>query len=185
MKTVLGLMGRGGEGPRKGEKMKTVLGILLFVPCIVFSTVELVWAIQLDQNCEGYLKRAADANTVEMAKEELGKAIEYAEEKKLTEGYTSILYKTPNEDVGFWYKNLKASSDELGRVKPETPQLERTNILMKLRETLLDSNDGKTSVTVPPGISKYPYNTAWAFVLTLAVVAAIAGAILICVDNFE
>ncbi len=31
----------------------------------------------------------------------------------MTSGYTSILWQTPDEDIGFWYTNLKASQQEL------------------------------------------------------------------------
>ena len=73
----------------------------------------MVWFIclrvEFEQNCTGYLKQAADANTIELAIDRLDKAIEYAESKNWTDGYTSILWKTEDENIGFWYKNLKSS----------------------------------------------------------------------------
>lgn len=117
--------------------------------------------IQFSQNCSGYLFQAADANTVELAAERLGKALEYIESKGWTDGYTSILWKTEDENIGFWYTNLKASLQELVSVK-ESSQMEQTNVLMKLRETLLDSGEKGEHLTIPRGLWKYPYNGLYA-----------------------
>ncbi|MCX6823970.1 MAG: hypothetical protein NT085_02490 [candidate division SR1 bacterium] len=116
-------------------------------------------SVSFDRNCSGLLKRAGDANTVEMAKEQLKMAVNYCETHELTSGYTSVMYNTPDEEIGFWYNNLKSSLGELNAVVPNATQMEKSNVLMKLRETLLDTDDkGKTVVTCPKGISRYPYN---------------------------
>jgi hypothetical protein len=119
--------------------------------------VRCVSYIHYSQDCGGYLKRAGDANTVELAEKELTRAVNYVEANKLTSGYTSVVYRTPDEDMEFWYNNLKASQKELRELSPEATQLEKTNVLMKLRETLLD--DGQM-VTAPDGVSVYPANAA-------------------------
>ena len=151
------------------------------VTAAVCTTILLVWAvvrivswINLDRYCIGYLKRAADANTVSLAHANLTTAIVYAQEHGLTSGYTSILYRTPDEDVGFWYGNLLEASGELGAITDQTTQLERTNVLMKLRETLLDQGDEGVSVTAPPGLSVYPHNR---FLFWLALIALIGAAV--------
>ena len=41
-----------------------------------------------DPSMTGYLKRAADANTIILANEEFSKAISYLESNNLTSGYT-------------------------------------------------------------------------------------------------
>lgn len=114
--------------------------------------------IYYTQNCSGFLKQTADANTIDLAKEKLSFAINYAKNRGLTSGYTSIFIKTPDEDVGFWFKNLTASLDELNNISPDATQLEKTNVLMKLRETLLDNGEKGTVITQPQGISKHPLN---------------------------
>ncbi len=131
--------------------------------CVVYNSV------QLEQNCTGYLKRAADANTVEIASGELAKAIRYLEENNLTSGYTSIFYKTPDEDIGFWYDNLKASLNELSNVDSNTSSVERTNLLMKLRETLIDNGESGDALTCPDGLSRYPNNGLWAVGILISV----------------
>jgi len=72
-----------------------------------------------------------------------------------------VIYQTPAEDLGFWYQNIQASHDELSQVDSATAQLEKSNILIKLRETLLDRGDSRDSVTDPTGISIYPNNTLY------------------------
>jgi hypothetical protein len=134
--------------------MKTIFWLfaissLFFVGYRVFKSYE------AEQNYVGYLKRAADANSVEVAKSELEKAIDGIEKERLTSGYTSILFKTPNEDIDFWYKNLLVSLRDLRDLPENSSPLEKSNMLMKLRETLLDDN----KVTCPQGISIYPNNT--------------------------
>ena len=88
---------------------------------VVFSVVVLValgvlraaWCISFEMHCDQYLKRAADANTVELAKANLAKALKYIENNNLTDGVVSVFLKQPKNDIGFWYSNLKSSLDEL------------------------------------------------------------------------
>lgn len=138
-----------------------MFGILLCIPAVVWCSLSIYNGVVFGIHCEGHLKRAADANTVDMASKELADAIKYLEDNKMTEGYTSVLWNTPSADVGFFYQNLKSSLEELKKVTPETAQLERTNVLMKLRETLLDHGDSGDSVTCPSGISVFPNNAAY------------------------
>ena len=136
--------------------MKKTIGIFLMLVSVVVFGLQMSESIVFKQNVSGYLKRAADANTVELAEMELTKAIDYLEANELTSGYTSVFWKTPNEDIGFWYKNLKASQQELQNLESDSP-MEITNVLINLRETLLDVGE-RTRVTVPKGISHYPHN---------------------------
>jgi hypothetical protein len=74
-----------------------------------------------------------------------------------------VLWRTPSEDIGFWYYNLYTSRQELENLRPDATQLEKSNVLMKLRETLLDQTGGSTHVTVPAGISIYPHNVLFSW----------------------
>lgn len=141
-----------------------------FIITILFGLLFITWGVtrfvagfNFDRYCEGYLKRAADANTIEMARNELAIALRYMEAHGLTSGSTAIVFPTPDEDVGFWYRNVKTSHEELVSLPATTTPLERTNVLMKLRETLLDTNSSGNVVTLPPGISLYPQNASYAF----------------------
>jgi len=146
---------------KKFKGLFLILAIVCTLVCCVWATVRIVKTVQFDLNCEAYLKRAADANTVEMAKDELAKAIKYAEDNNLTEGIVSIFLKNPANDIGFWYKNITAAYEELKNLPEDSTPLEKTNVLMKLRESLTDRSNGGTSVILPEGISVYPNNVMY------------------------
>ena len=137
-----------------------MLAVISTLACLSWVVVRIVKATDFDFGCKSYLKRAADANTIEVAKPELDKAIEYLEEHDLTSGIVSIFLKNPANDVGYFYQNLKASQAELAKADSNMSQLEESNVLMKLRETLLDDGES-TSVTCPAGISIYPNNVGY------------------------
>lgn len=130
------------------------LGLIGLIFFIIWGGTKIYSNITFDRNCGGHLKRAADANTVELATQEMELAVSYLEKKEMTSGYTSILFNTPDEDIGFWYSNLKSSLGELRLVKPDADQLVKSNVLMKLRETLMDGG----RITRPNGIEIFPYN---------------------------
>ena len=155
--------------------MKAFLGVLMGLFFFGWATGRAVNGIRYGQDCGGHLKRAADANTIKLAQQELAVVLKYLDDHRMTNGYTSILWQTPDEDIGFWYENLRAASDELDSVEPSATQLERTNVLMKLRETLLDG----TSITEPMGISVYPHNGMWTFFGVVSLLLGIVGCVLI------
>lgn len=125
------------------------------------------------------MKRAADANTVGLAEKEMTVVVENMEARGMTNGYTSVLYKTPDEDVKFWYDNMNSSLTELKAVKPDAGQTETSNVLMKLKETLLDDTETGTTITVPDGISRFPNNKAYALASVITIILLIIGVVLI------
>ena len=154
--------------------MKTPILIILTLFSTIVAINSIKRVVSLKQNCTGYLKRAADANTIETAKAELQVAIEYLEKNNLTKGYTSVMWQTPDEDIAFWYNNIKASQNELMKVDSTTSSLEKSNLLMKLRETLLDNGKEGDSLTVPDGLEFYPENLIYA-ILNIAAFLIIIG----------
>lgn len=138
-----------------------LIGLVVLSPFLGWATVRVVQFVQFDRAVTGHLKRAADANTVELAEKELVGVVTYLQQNGVTSGYTTAMFYTePDEDVGFWYSNLSASLEELRKVPQGATQLEKSNILIKLRETLVDHGQGVT-VTVPPGASIFPRNTLY------------------------
>ena len=131
--------------------------IISLATLFAFVCVGQYRAIKWNINVEGHLKRAADANTIEMSEKELTQVIDYLKSVNMTKGDTSIIWSTPDTDIGFWYENLNSSLNELKKVNAETSQLEKTNLLMKLRETLLDHGEKGDYVTQPTNICYYPY----------------------------
>lgn len=155
----------------KAAKTFLVLAIVTTVIFCIWGGARIVAGISFDKNCTQYLKRAADANSIEIAKVELGKAISYAESQGLTEGVVSIFLRQPMNDIGYWYTNMVTAYEELENLPEDSTPLEKTNVLMKLRETLTDNNGSGTSVTVPNGISIYPNNAGyfwWSIISSIA-----------------
>ena len=157
---------------------------MLLFPLLLWAGLRIYNGITYDIDCSGHIKRAADANTVELATQEMKTVVGYLEAKGMTSGYTSILYRTPDEDIGFWYQNLKASLGELEKVTPQTTQLERSNLLIKLRETLLDHGQSVT-ITDPNGISIYPNNVVYALFGWLGLMFFIIGVSLFIIGSYE
>lgn len=152
--------------------MKKSIGYLLIIVAVAIFGFRVSKKIDFKQNVSGYLKRASNANTIDLAEQELSRSIKYLEDKNITTGYTSVIYQTPDEDVDFWFRNLKASQHELQSLTASSA-LEKTNVLMKLRETLQDT---------PKGISAFPDNRLWAILMLIAVIGGFIGAILLTIE---
>jgi len=151
--------------------MKQFTIILLAILALAGTGAVIYKRIVFKQNCSGRLERAANANTVELAVKELNAAIEYAEANGYTTGYTSVIYRTPDEDVEYWYNNLCASRQELLNLPDSSSTLEKTNTLMKLRETLTDTGEDGTQVIYPAGLPFYPHNFLWGIVRWFILIA--------------
>lgn len=133
----------------------------IFLLTLIIPVCVIVKSVKFDQQCGGYLEQAANANTVELAKERLDIAIKYIEDHNLTTGYTSVLWKTEDENLEFWYRNIKACRNELEEAM-DLSQLEKSNVLMKVRESLKESKgENGDKVIIPEGISRYPDNLLW------------------------
>ena len=154
----------------------------MFLLGIIVPTVCVVKSIQFNQQCAGYLKQAADANTAELALERLNRAIDYVEKNELTDGYTSVLWKTEDENIGYWYLNLKACQSELENCL-DASQLEQSNVLMKVRESLTDNGEKGTVLTVPPGISRYPFNAGLGWARLFSYLFILGGIVLFFYDK--
>ena len=124
------------------------------------------------------MKQAADANTVELAYERISLALKYIETNNLTYGYTSVLWNTEDENVEYWYKNIKACQKELENCK-NASQLEKSNVLMKVRESLTDNGESGTTLTMPCGIVYYPNNLAYGVWGCISTIIFIVGVILV------
>ena len=154
--------------------MKKFLALVILAIGLIYPTITIIKSIQFNQDCKGYLKQTADANSVELALDRLNKAIDYIEANNLTSGYTSIIYRTEDENIEFWYKNLLACKQELTECI-ESSQFEKTNVLMKVRESLTDQSEHGTIITCPPGLSRYPNNKTFAFFNFFGLLIALVG----------
>lgn len=178
-------MGNGYPYTRKRNSSAILAwGILLCLPFLGWAAARTYNSWMFDIRCGDNIKRAADANKVETATAELEKVVAYMEANRLTSGNTAalqFLWTPPNRDVGFWYTNIKDALAELKALPPTATPLERSNMLIKLRETLLDHGEKGDRVTVPAGISVFPHNALYFWWCTLSLVAGTVGSIMICV----
>lgn len=133
--------------------------IFVILPIIIYG-VGIYKVITFEANCINYFELAADANNVILAEKYLTKGIEYLENNNLTSGYTKIFIYKPTNDIGIWYENLKAAQSQLQELtnKEDLTELEESNCLMRLRETLLQE-DG--IITHPELVSFHPNSTFW------------------------
>lgn len=148
-----------------------LLATLLFAVGLALTVPPIIKGIMFNQNCGGHLELAANSNTIPAALSELNIALEYLEENHLNTGYTSIFWRTPDEDIHFWFTNLKSARNELAAVPDDASPLEKSNMLIKLRETLLAHGKDGEYVTMPDGISRYPSNGLWAILITVGIIS--------------
>lgn len=165
--------------------LSIVLTTIFTIMLGTWGTLRIVKHVTFATNCSQHIKMAADASTVDVAKLELFKAITYAEENNLTSGVVSVFLHQPKNDVEYWYNNIKNAYKELEDIPDDASQLEKTNVLMKLRETLVDSNEDGVKVTVPSGISIYPHNVFYFWFGIISMIGTFFSFIFIpiCRDN--
>lgn len=162
-----------------------VLAIVWSVVLVGFIGLQVVQCELFSIRCGGYLERASNANTVEIAEAQLTTALAYLVKHEMTEGYTSVVYRSPGEDVGYWFNNLKASCQELRSLRPSASGLEKSNMLIKLRETILSQGEHGGYVTVPPGIAQFPNNAFYCWVSVLLMfLTAVAWVLWMATDSY-
>lgn len=154
-------------------RTSTALCLVTLASTLAWGGVRIVAYVHYEQQVGGFLKQAADANTSELAEKKLKQAIDGMDARGLCNSqsaesppvfsedcYTSVLWRTPDEDVGYWRTNIQATYDDLRTMSSEdrADNLTESNQLMKVRETLLDDGQSGTTVTAPEGISASPNN---------------------------
>lgn len=141
--------------------MKKFFVVLIVILCLspfpnyIYSIAK---SVQFGANCKDYLKLSADANSVVLAEKHLTTAINYLEENNITSGQAKLFVAYPKNDISLWYDNLKTAQSQLQEMieSGEYTELEQSNMLMKLRETLLDENG---IVTTPMAVAFQPNGT--------------------------
>lgn len=130
-----------------------LLAVFFFLAPFGSWVYSIVMGIKFDHKCGDYLKLASNANSIELAEKHLTTAINYLEKNDITHGCNKVFIYKPHNDIGLWYENLKSAQKQLQDIqaKGDVSDLEESNMLMKLRESLLE-DDG--SLTLPMGISR-------------------------------
>lgn len=167
----------------KGDKIFLTFlcsGIFVFM---TWAATVIVLSIQFDQKCSGHILNACNATTVELASSELRTALDYLEEKELITGYTSILYKTEKDNIGFFYNNVKNCYEYVETLKeqniePFNQALQLQSIKDKLVAELGHKNGKAEFIRKPQGISRYPHNLAYCIWVSSSILLLIIGSIL-------
>jgi len=134
---------------------------------LLITSVRIIKSVQFDMHCGSYMTRAANANTIAIAKDQMCIVVAYAESNGLTNGTTAVLWLDPNMDIGYWYNNMKSAYQELCSISPDASSLEKSNMLIKLRESLLTQGKDGAELDCPDNISLFPNNAFWIFILFL------------------
>lgn len=161
-----------------------VLATICIISLLLVSIFSIVWWYDFKNECEDYLKLTGDAPTIEKADMFLEKALNYIERKKMTNGNSAFLFRTPQNDVGIWYYQIKGAKETtnglLKKIKQDpssATQLEKDNALMKIREVVLDNSEKGTKVTIPLHITWFPSQILILFWWIISVI----GTLICCV----
>lgn len=164
--------------------MKNTFLISSVLSLTIWAIAAFALSVHLDRAVLGHLKLAADANSTDLASQRLQTAVDGMDTLGLCNSgggrcFTSIVYTTPEEDVGYWRHNIELTLADLEAMTPEdrADNLVESNQLMKVRETLLDSGQNGDKVTAPSGLSRYPSNMAMGLWLLLSCIAILIGLI--------
>lgn len=138
--------------------------------------------IDLTQNITSYIDMAASSSSVETAYDNLLIAVKNAEDRGLTDGYTSALWRTQEESIGEWYKNLKSSLSELEAVNGR-PAYESKLVLDRVQSSLSRYEQySNTQRYTPAGLAFYPHNLLWGLLRIIAPLI-LMFALLVGLDN--
>lgn len=157
---------------------RKALALLLTLPLMIVLGYRAGTEIKFRRDVMGHLERSANASTTEMASQELTMALAKIENRGMTHGTTALFYPTPGDDVGYWHRNLRSAQVGLESLSPDASELEKSNMLLKLRETILEHSDGDDEVTSPEGIAVFPNNQLIAAIIGLCLALAICGCII-------
>jgi len=138
--------------------MKTIF-YLFFLSTLSWGGYRLVAKFQAQSAYLGYLKNASQTDSIPLIKIELKKAMVEIERRGLTSGYTSIIWTTPNDNIGLWYKNLMLLLNQLYYFPDNSSAKEKSKMLMKIKEILIDeSKDEKDNLYFPEKVYLFPHN---------------------------
>ncbi|MFR2534174.1 MAG: hypothetical protein ACLTEH_06295 [Clostridia bacterium] len=119
------------------------LAIIFTIFSLMYIIVRIDKGIQFNTSCNSYITAAVEAESPQLAKENLAKALTYLESNKLTSGNSSIL-RGHRDDISRWYQTISNSYTKLNTTPLE--KLEKSNYLIQMRKDILMVNH-------PSGIS--------------------------------
>lgn len=158
--------------------MKKLMGVSLVLAGLVCFVMIIFRIVMFNIDCGGHMELAAKANSISLAQQEMRMVVKYLEDHNLTKGNTAVLWNTPQQDLNFFYNNMKASLEELERIEDDSSSLDKSNVLMKLRETLTEtSGKGSEKMCVPFGITRAPHQVLFIIWAVISAVMLVVGVI--------
>ncbi len=150
---------------KKLKNSKTLF--CLFVVLIIGSLISIAtWGairacryLSFYKGCESFLKNSVYTDSITLTKTELSYAISYLEEKDLTHGRVSIITQDINNDIGYFYENLKEQYMLLVEAENKNLNDREQEDVLKIYRKNICNNFG--SPKIPNGITIYPYNIAF------------------------
>lgn len=161
--------------------MKLFVGWRLFAISVLLAMPFFGWAItrivknqEFDNNATYYIDGASKAKDIKSACEQINIANDYLVNNGLTSGYTSIISRTPDEDLFVFYQDIDKKMKYFCLTKDYTDES-----YIILYQKYVDMREMKPhDISVPPGISIYPYNLLyliWMFVSIVMAIISIIG----------
>lgn len=160
--------------------MKLFVGWRLFAVSILLAMPFFGWAItrivknnRFDNNVTYYIDEADKSNDITYSCEKASIANDYLKNNNLTSGYTSIVSRERDEDLYIFYDSIDKKTNYFC--------LSRNKDYIKLYQEYADMRNMKPhDVSVPQGISIYPYNLfylIWMLVSTTMMIISIIGVV--------
>lgn len=154
------------------------ISFALTLPLISICCVRSIKSSNFDNNCTYHVKQALKNPSYESSYDlknsisEMDTAIQYLKDNKLTNGFTSIIDYTDNDDIGSYYNDL----------------LDRDNYLHSLSDTSIEELDKYKkyvkqrnleyeTIHYPEGISVYPHNVLYCILTIIFTILAALGLI--------
>ena len=109
------------------------LAIIFTIFSLMYIIVRIDKGIQFNTSCNSYITAAVEAESPQLAKENLAKALTYLESNKLTSGNSSIL-RGHRDDISRWYQTISNSYTKLNTTPLE--KLEKSNYLIQMRKDI-------------------------------------------------
>lgn len=129
----------------------TILIILSIISIVICYSFNINNSADFAENCTAHIEKAATASSVEIAKEELALAIEYVEKNIYKEGNDAY----EDENVEYWYNNMKAAYEKLENVPADASEEAKSTVLLQINESLLKHTVLGKEVELPNNIKDY------------------------------
>lgn len=151
-------------GVKKASNIVTITSLLVLLMVFLFIIVS---ESKFNNNCLFYLQEVIETESIDVAKTNFNKAIEYIEEKNIIngDGRILIIQSKSENDIGLWYNTLKEAQNELAKLPEIASTATKKKALLKVKKII--ATNGK--LNFPVGIYYYPFNyiVLWAIFLPI------------------